>query len=193
MFTRTIVLFTFGVAAVLVGAAQTDAQPGKGKGKGGPDIEKLERDLRQLLEQVEEAKGALARAKEAGQPKGDKGKKGGFGGFPYGKGKGFDGKKGFEGKGKKGFEGKGEKLDRETITERYNYYKKLYDELPKESKKGKGFEGKGKGKFGPGKGFEGKKGPMPEPPSTSRSVEGRIDALIRELEELRREVRGKKK
>src|SRR5262249_22110892 len=125
MLRRTIALSAFGVAAVLFGASQTDAQPGKGKG-GGDDIQRLERDLERLLEQVDRTKADLARIKEAMQSKkdagGPKGKKG-FDGFKGFKGKGF-GPKGF---GPKGFEGKDQKLDPETVKERYEFYKKLYD------------------------------------------------------------------
>jgi outer membrane murein-binding lipoprotein Lpp len=240
MLTRTIVLFSFGVAAVLFGVSQTDAQPGKGFGKGpgaGADVKKLQSDLERLLEQVEATKAQLARAKE-----GTGGKKGGFEGkakfegkskkgFEKGKGKGgFEGKKGDmkkefgKGKGgdfkkkfepmkefaKKSFEGK--KLDPDTIKQRYEFYKKLYDELPRETRKGKGFEAKGKGGPGP-KRYEDRKkkteaapGPMPPIPfkggagkgpmgagSSGGSVEARIDRLIRELEQLRSEVRGGKK
>jgi hypothetical protein len=211
------VLFTLGLAAVLFGAAQTDAQPGKGKGPGkgpgaGADIERLERELERLLEQIQDTKAKLAQAREsAKKDDGQRGPKGQFGPKGKGFGKGFQGKGGFGGKGfgKKGFEGfkkfdpmkkfgkdgEKEKLDPETIRERYEYYKNLYDALPKG--KGKGFEAK------KGKGFDGKKKePMPEPKRKgdtgdakggSRSVEARIDALIRELEALRREVRGDKK
>lgn len=231
MLSRTMVLFTLGLAAVLFAAADTDAQPskspfGKGKGPGaGADVQKLQRDLDRLLEQVQDTKAKLARLKEAaGQKKGgfDRKGKGGFGpkgfdkgkgkGGEKGKGKGGDFKKKFEPKKQfgKGFEGK--KLDPDTIRQRYEFYKKLFDELPKTKGKGKGFEGKGpggpkgpgpkgfegKGKgpggpkgFGP-KGFEGKKpGPMGGGPGGS--VEARIDRLIRELEQLRSEVRGGKK
>jgi len=213
MLTRTIALFTFGLAALLVGAAQTDAQPGpkspfgKGPGKGpgpgpGSEIQKLEKDLERLMDQVQEAKATLARAKEAGKGKGAfEGKGKGKSGFD-GKGKGGDFKKKFEPKKEftkpgvppaDGAKGQG-KLDPETIKTRYEFYKKLYDELPKS--KSKGFEGKGG--FGP-KGFEGKKKePMPSTGKGSRGpgtggVEARIDRLIRELEELRSEVRGGKK
>ncbi len=227
MMTRTIALFSFGLAAVLFAASQTEAQPGKGgkgPGKGpaaGSDTQKLERDLERLLEQVKQTKADLARAKEAqGGKKGGfegKGKKGGFEGKDkkggdfkkkfepmkeFGKGKGFQGYKGFQGF--KGFEGKGPgaKLDPDTIRERYEFYKKLYDELPKSKGKGKGFEGKGKGKKTEttppapepkfkGKGKGGFGGGTPAAPS--RSVESRIDALIRELEALRSEVKGSKK
>ncbi len=222
MLTRTIVLFSFGVAAILFGVSQTEAQPGKGKGPGaGADVQKLERDLERLLDQVQATKAQLARAKETtggkkggfegkGRGKGGpdaKGKKDfekgkGKGGFEKGKGKGADFKKKLEpmkqfgkGPGGKGFEGK--KLDPDTIRQRYEFYKKLYDEVPKS----KGFERKGPGGpkgFGP-KGFEdkgpgGPKGPMTKGGGGSgSSVEARIDRLIRELDQLRSEVRGSKK
>ncbi|MBI1831661.1 MAG: hypothetical protein HYR84_09450 [Planctomycetes bacterium] len=213
MLTRTVTMFALGLAAVLFGAAQTDAQPGKGKGpfgKGpaagaGADIQKLERDLERLLEQVAEAKAKLAKAKE-GQGKG------GFGGKSFGKGgfgKGAFGKSDFfkkkdEPKKEAGKAGFGAKLDPATIREKYEYYKKLYDELPKETKKGKGFEGKGKGKgfdkkkettppAPEPKGKFGKGAPMPATGTPPRSVEARIDALMRELEWLRAEVRSSKK
>lgn len=218
MLTRTIALFAFGMAAVLVGADYLDAQPGKGKGPGkgpgpgaGSDIQKLERDLERLLEQVQATKAKLAKAKEAAGPKkGDfEGKKGfgkGFGGKGFGgKGKGFKGfDKKFESMKKFGKGGEaGAKLDPATIREKYEYYKKLHDALPKEKGKGferpKGFEKKGPPPFerkGPPKGFE-KKGPPPESKGEPRggdgSLESRIDRLIRELEALRNEVRGGKK
>ena len=222
MLNRTLALFTFGVAAMLFGASQSEAQPGKGdKGPGfDADVQKLQRDLERLIEQVKEAKAKLDRVqgnKEGFEGKGKKGfdkeaMKKKFEEFARNK-KGFDKegmKKKFEefakgkgGFGPKGFEGKkgpGAKLDPATITAKYEFYKKLYDELP--HGKGKGYEAKGKRGFGP-KGFEGKKGPggfNPKGPegrkgpdsSASRGVEARIDRLIRELEEIRSEVRKKR-
>jgi outer membrane murein-binding lipoprotein Lpp len=204
MLTRTIALFAFGLAAVLFGASQSEAQPGRGFGKGpkgpeaGSEVEKLEKDLNRLLEQVKEAQAHLARLKEGA------GKKGGF---EKGKGKGFEGWKGFEGKkgrdwkgsfggkGPGGFGPKGEKgppkMDADTIKQKYEYYKNLYEESQRGAKRGKG-------KGGP-KGFQ-KPEPTPATPSTkgrgfgggqgSSSVEARIDRLIRELEQLRSEVKG---
>ena len=235
MLTRTFVLFTFGIAAILYGASQSAAQPGKGKGKGygkgpeaGTDIERLEKDLQRLLEQVKKVQGDVARLKKSS---------GGRGGYEgRGKGRGFDWKKNFEpmkkeaGKGgydwKKKFEsmkkeaGKGKgpggfgpmgKMDSDTIKQKYEFYKKLYEE----SKASKGPGGpKGKGRFGPmgfdskkkeaappmpptppgkGKGPFGKGGPGSPGGPGSSSVEARLDRLIRELEELRSEVKGKKK
>src|SRR5271154_5717778 len=92
MLKRSIVLFSFGVAAVLFGVSQTDAQPGKG-GKDG-DIQRLEKDVAKLLETVKAISADLARIKEAGGEK-----------KPF-DGKGFEGKKGFGGFGRGGF-GKG--------------------------------------------------------------------------------------
>jgi hypothetical protein len=210
MLTRTVALFSFGLAAVLFGASQSEAQPGKGFGKGpkgaegGSEFQKLEKDLNRLLDQVKEAQAQLARLKESAGKKGgfekDKGKKG-FEGW----GKGPEGWKGFEGKGKKGFEGwgkggpggfgpKGEKaakLDPETIKERYEYYKKLYDESQRESNRGKG-KGGPKGGSRPDNMPPGK-GPGAVGGRGAPSVEARIDRLIRELEELRSEVKGGKK
>jgi hypothetical protein len=81
-------------------------------------------------------------------------------------------------------------MDPDTIKEKYEFYKKLYDELPKESAKAKEFPpfGKGKGFPGKGKGFEGKKESLAAGPS---SVEARLDRLTRELEDLRRELKKK--
>lgn len=198
MLKRSIVLFSFGVAAVLFGVTQTEAQPG-GKGpKVGTDIKKLENDLAQLLDQVKETQAKLAKAKEAGGDKKDFFKdKGGFGGG-FGKG-GFGGGKGGFGKGGFGGFGKGgpEKLDPDTIKERYEYYKKLYDELPKEKGKGKGkgFEGKGKGPDEKGKGKDGKgkdQGQKGEKGPSGGNIEARIDRLIGELEALRSELRNAK-
>ncbi|MBM3996544.1 MAG: hypothetical protein FJ303_20685 [Planctomycetes bacterium] len=223
MLTRTVAMFAFGVAAVLFGAAEIDAQQGKSKGPFGPgpgagsgsDVQKLERDLDRLLEQVAEAKARLAKAKESqAKPKSGFGGKGDFfknkAEFFKNKADFFKGKGNFFKKKdapKEAGKGPGEKLDPKTIRERYEYYKKLFDELPKETRKGKGFEGFGKG-FGKwfGKKSETKppapepkgkgKGPATPPPATggpSRSVEARIDALIRELEAIRAEVRSRKK
>ena len=61
MLKRSIVLFSFGVAAVLFGVSQTDAQPGKGGGKGGGgDIKKLESELNQILDLVKDIQAKLA-------------------------------------------------------------------------------------------------------------------------------------
>jgi hypothetical protein len=198
MLKRSVVLFSLGVAALLFGVAQTDAQPGKGA-KGGADIKKLEDDLAQLMDKVKDTKAKLDKAREGGDQKKDFGKQGfegkGFGGFGrggFGPGGFGKGKGGFGGFGGKGFEGKkgSEKLDPETVKERYEYYKKLYDELPKEKSKGDGkkgppFEGK------KGFPFEGKKG-FGGGPGGGGSVEARIDRLIRELEQLRSELNAKK-
>jgi hypothetical protein len=215
MMTRTIALFTLGLAAILFSATQTEAQPGKGKGgKGGPgggpdagasDIQRLERDLNRLLDQIKATQEDLARLKQASEKKSaETSDAKGKGGFEF-KGKGGPGMGGFGkggfgpgGKGKGGFGPMGEKgkLDPETIKERYEYYKKLYEESQREANRGKG-----KGKGGPrggqkpdttppakGKGFPGGSG-RPDS-SSSSSVEARIDRLIRELEQLRSEVRS---
>jgi outer membrane murein-binding lipoprotein Lpp len=218
MFTRTIALFSIGLAGVLFAASQTEAQPGRGSGKGpgaGADIQKLEKDLARLLEQVQETKDKIARAKEAGKGKGPRGF--GFGGF---------GPKGFEGK------GTGGKPDAATIKEKYELYKKLYEETQRDARKGKGGKGyEGKGKWGRSyegkkketapatpaskwkggwgtwsRSYEGKKKETAPPtPSSKRkgsaassggassSVEARIDRLIRELEQIRNEVKAKKR
>jgi hypothetical protein len=181
MLKRTIVLFSFGVAAVLFGVAQTEAQPGGKvpKFKGDEDLQKLAKDVAKLLEQVKDITADLARIK------GDAAKKG------------LEGKKGFGPGGPGGFGGFGkgpEKLDPDTIKQKYDFYKKLYDELPKE--KGKGYEGKygfgGRrgGYEGWRKAFEGNKGPEGKGPGGK--IEARIDRLIRELEELRSELRNAK-
>src|SRR5260370_31849646 len=75
MNTRTIALFSIGLAGVLFAASQTQAQPGKGSGKragADADIKKLEKDLEKLLEKVTETKAKIARVKEADKGKGGK-------------------------------------------------------------------------------------------------------------------------
>ena len=188
MLKRSIVLFSFGVAAVLFGVSQTDAQPGKGgKGKDG-DIKKLESDLAQILDLVKDVQAKLERIKEGGGEK---------------KGPGFEGKKGYGGFGKGGFGGYGkgmygkgpEKLDPATIKEKYEYYKKLYDDLPKPKGEGKkGFEGKKfefKFKGGENKG-SGSSSSSSGSSTTGSSVDARIDQMIRELQELRGELKKAK-
>jgi len=197
MFKRTFAVFALGAAAILFSAAQTDAQPqGKGGfGKGGfggfggkgpnPEVQKLEAEVSKLQEQVKDLEAKLEKAK-----------KGGFEGKGFGrdfaKGKGFEMKKPdfkkemakgeFPGFGKGGLA----KLDPATVKEKFEYYKKLYEESKSEPK-GKGPRDIGKGReFGKGKG----------PAGESGSVEARLDRLTRELEELRNEMRagkGKKK
>jgi hypothetical protein len=192
MFQRTLTLFVFGAAAVLCGATVTDAQPpGKGGfGKGGfgkgpgAEMQKLEAELSKLQEQVKDIQAQL-----------EKSKKGGFEGREFGKGKGKEFGKGKDFGMWKGFEKKKEdfkkemargehrgygwggfaKLDPATIKEKYEHYKKLYEESKAEPKgKGKaGFEGRGRG-----------------PGRESGSVEARLDRLTRELEELRSEIHG---
>lgn len=176
MLTRTIALFSLCVAAALFAASQTEAQPGKGKGGkgfgkgpfGGPDTKKLESEIDRLRAEIKELEAKLERTKETARPKspfegrgkgkGDFKKKDGkkemakapFGGKGWSKG-GFGKGWGGFGKGKEAF---GAKLSPELIKERYEYYKKLYEESQREARKGKG-RPKGKGGFGP-KGFEGK-------------------------------------
>jgi hypothetical protein len=190
MLQRTLAIFALGVAAMLFGASQTDAQPpGKGGfGKGGfgkgpgPDVQKLEEELDKLQEQVKDLQAKIERAKKGGPGGRDFGKggfgKGGFG-KDFGKGKRPDMKKegdkkemakgGFPGFGRGGF-------DSANVKEKFEYYKKLYEQSkaePKEKKEA-------------GKGRERER-------ESNNSVEARLDRLTRELEELRREVRGGEK
>ncbi|MBI2806191.1 MAG: hypothetical protein HYX68_14515 [Planctomycetes bacterium] len=158
MLTRTLFLFSLGVAAVLLAASQIEAQPGKGPkgfGKGGKgfgkgpkgagaDVKKLEADLERLLEQVKETKAKLAKAQGA---------TGGFGAKGKGKADFFKKKGGF---------GKGE-------FSKKDFFKKKKGGFGKEMAKpgfppfgGKKMEGFGKGK----KGF-GPKSPWGKPGSDS--------------------------
>lgn len=201
MLKRSIVLFSFGVAAFLFGVTQTDAQPG-GAGRGGKaEIKKIEEELAQLMDQIKDVQAKLARLSAAvagkkGDEKAKEEKKGfegrGFGGFgPGGFGPGGFGKGGFGpgGFGRGGFGGRGgpDGMSEEVIKERYEFYKKLYeeskskakDEAKKSGEQKQGFEFKFKFK-----GPEGKKG--------SGEIEARIDRLIRELEEIRSDMKGAK-
>lgn len=197
MLKRSIVLFSFGVAAFLFGVTQTDAQPGGGGRGGKAEIKKIEEELAQLMDQIKDVQAKLARlsaavAAKKGEEKGKEEKKGfeggrGFGGFgPGGFGKGGFGPGGF---GRGGFGGRGgpDGMSEEVIKERYEFYKKLYeeskskakDEAKKSGEQKQGFEFKFKFK-----GPEGKKG--------SGEIEARIDRLIRELEEIRSDMKGAK-
>ena len=200
MFTRRTGGFVCGLVVALLGASALSAQPGAGP---GPDLKRLEADLNKLRAQVQEAETNLQQAMDAANRKGPG--PGGFGGFPGGPGGPFGGKKGkgdfkgspgFEKKGGPG-EGKGpgfekkadpknkNKMDPDSIKEKYEFYKKLYDESKREKAKpagpafGRGFGG-WRGAF-PGKG----------PDAPARSIEARIDRLILELEELRYELKKK--
>ena len=188
MFARTLALFTFGVAAILFGASHSEAQPGKGdkdpgkekqedglEGKGKKDFNKD--DFKKKFEAMKDKKGF---DKDDFKKKIDAWKE-----MAKNKGPGGFGPRGFEGK------GPGAKLDRATITAKYEFYKKLYDNLPRD--KGKGYEAKRKGGYGnrPDAKRKGGSGKRPDA-SSSRSVEARIDRLIRELEEIRSEVRRKR-
>ena len=144
MNTRTIALFSIGLAGVLFAASQTQAQPGKGFGKragADADIKKLEKDLEKLLEQVQETKAKIARAKKETSPATSPSKwKGGWG--TWGK-----------------------------------YYEAMKKETapttPSRERKGRTGAGSSGG--------------------ASSSVEVRIDRLIRELEQIRNEVKAKKR
>jgi hypothetical protein len=186
MFSRAMLL-SYTVAAAFMLASFAPAQPpGKGpagKFKGGPpggDVKKLEEELHQLQKQVKEIEEKLAHAKEG-----------------FAKGKGGFGPKGFEMKFEKKVGGPkdfakakppvGEKLGAATIKERYEHYKKLYDALPKSAgeKTAGAWKGRGKGGFGFG-------GPWRKGPDEASSIEARLDRLIREVDELRKEIRKKK-
>ncbi len=179
MLKRSIVLFSFGVAAVLFGVSHTEAQPGKGP-KGGTDTKKLEKDVAQLLDAVKAIAADLARLKADSDKKS------------------VEGKKGFGPGGPGGFAKGPEKLDPATVKEKYEFYKKLYDALPAEKGKStsNGFEGKfggWRGGFGGGfgrGGIEFKKGPETKAPSGN--IEARLDHLIHELQELRGELKKSK-
>jgi outer membrane murein-binding lipoprotein Lpp len=176
MNTRTIALFSIGLAGVLFAASQTQAQPGKGFGKragADADIKKLETDLENLLEKVKETKAKIARAKEA-----DKGKGG------------------------KGYEGMG-KWKGGWATWARSYESKKKETAPATpASKWKG----GWGTWGKYYEAKGKETAPTTPPSdrkgrtgagssggASSSVEARIDRLIRELEQIRTELKAKKK
>ncbi len=193
MLKHTVATFTVALAGILLLGSRTPAQP-------GPDgVKKLEAELEKLRDQVKETEAKLAKAKEAAKGRGGFEGKGKFpfdgkGKFPFGDKKGFERGKGSFGKGgfgPKGFEFKkkeepkkeagkepavASKLDPATIREKYAFYKKLYDELPKDAPKG-GF----------GSGFKGK-GPFTKSPEAN-SVEARLDRLVRELEDLRRDLK----
>ena len=144
MNTRTIALFSIGLAGVLFAASQTQAQPGKGFGKragADADIKKLEKDLEKLLEQVQETKAKIARAKKETSPTPSASKwKGGWGTW----GKYYEAKK-----------------------------KETAPTTPSSERKGRTGAGSSGG--------------------ASSSVEVRIDRLIRELEQIRNEVKAKKR
>ena len=169
MLIRTAGIGALGLAIALFGASNVSAQG------PGSDLKKLEADLNKLREQVKEAEAKLARAKEAPGNRFE-GKKKGFDKGPPGfEKKGFD-KKDF-GKGFGGF-GKGPgKMDPDIIKTKYEFYKKLYGDSKRETARPSASP------FGTGKGPGGFGG--------SRSLEARIDRLIQELEELRKEVRRK--
>ncbi len=129
-------------------------------------------------------------------------------GKEFGKGKDFGKGKGEAGKGN-GFPfGGAPKLDPETIKSKYEFYKKLYEESRKGEKSksgpptfGRGF-GKGPG-FGKGFPFGGpmkkeatpptppakSKGPGTAAPSGTRELEGRIERIERQLEEIRNSLK----
>src|ERR1051325_741794 len=187
MLKHTIGIFAIGLACLLVLNSDSAAQPGKGK--GGPDaVKSLQAELEKLREQIKEVQAKLAKASTPGAEFGRGGcGRGGFGpgGFGPGKGDEFYKKGGGKAFGPAGKDGP--KMDPATVTERYEFYKKLYDALPKEKGKGKGFEGKGKGFEGKFKGFEGK-GKEKAGPGAS-SIDARLDRLMREIEDLRKELR----
>ena len=184
MLTRIVVGFAVGLAGLLFITSNTPAQPGKG---GGESIQKLEADLQKLRDALKAAEADLAKAKEQNGGRG-------FGGW----GRGFGGmdKKGFDKKGdffmkKDGFKKEFAKMNPDMIKERYEFYKKLYDELPKE--KAKGPPGPfGGGGFGPGGFGGGRPGGFSGPGAGPASIEARLDRLTRELEELRSELKKKK-
>jgi hypothetical protein len=199
MLTRTVAGFAVGLAGLLFITSKTPAQPGKG---GGDSIKKLEADLQKLRDTLKQAEADLAKAKATEQ--------GGRGYGGWGRGRGFGGmdKKDFDKKAdffmkKEGFKKEAGKMDPDTIKERYEFYKKLYDALPKEKAKGTpgggafgtapgGFGGgRPGGGFGPGGFGFGGGGPSTGSSSGSSSIEARLDRLMRELEELRKELKKK--
>ena len=172
MVARSVAGFAGGLACLLLIASSAPAQ-----GKGGGDaIKKLEADLQKLRDQIKQTEADLAKAKQQGRTpdfggwgwsRGGAGWSRGGGGF----GGGFGGYRG----GRPGFMKDDAKLDPATIKERYEHYKKLYEALPKGSPpgKGRGFERPG----GPGAG--------------SASLESRVERMMRELEDLRKELKKK--
>ena len=191
MLKPTLGLLAIGLAVALLGAAATPAQG------PGPDLKRLAADLDKLRDQLKDVEAKLANAKEMAARKGP------FEGKGFGKGDFFKKKVEF---GKPGFLPFGEKkgfvkMDPDMIKSKYEFYKKLYEDSKKETAKPAGPPfAKGKAGFGP-KGFDGKKkeAGTPTPPSVGKgpgdpsrgSVEARIDRLIRELEELRNDVKKK--
>jgi len=171
MNTRTIALFSIGLAGVLFAASQTQAQPGKGFGKragADADIKKLEKDLEKLLEQVQETKAKIVRAKKESSPATSASTwKGGWGTWS------------------RSYEGKKKEPAPATPASKWKggwgtwgkYYeakkKETAPTTPSSERKGRTGAGSSGG--------------------ASSSVEVRIDRLIRELEQIRNEVKAKKR
>jgi outer membrane murein-binding lipoprotein Lpp len=171
MNTRTIALFSIGLACLLFAASQTQAQPGKGFGKragANADIKKLEKDLEKLLEQVQETKAKIARAKKETSPTPSASKwKGGWGTW----GKYYEAKKKETPPATPASKRKGG----------WGTWGKYYEAKKKETAPTTPSSGR-KGRTGAGSSG-----------GASNSVEARIDRLIRELEQIRSEVKAKKR
>ncbi len=180
-------------AAALVFGSQATAQPPK------PDVKKLESELEKLREQTKELESKLKKAKEPGGPKGPP-----FGRPPFGKfdpAKAKEMKEAFEKKMAEGdkkapfgkFDPAKAKEFREMWEKRMADYRKKADADKKgPEKKGPPSFGKGKGwgPGGPGRGGPGRGGFRP---GGTPSIEGRIDRIVRDLEELKKELKSKDK
>ena len=167
MNTRTIGLFSIGLACLLFAASQTQAQPGKRAGAGA-DIKKLEKDLEKLLEQVEETKAKIASAKKEASPAASASKwKGGWGAWG------------------RYYEAKNKESAPSTPASKWKggwgAWGKYYEAKKKETAPATPSSER-KGRSGAG-----------STGGASSSVEARIDHLIRELEQIRNEMKAKKK
>lgn len=217
MLHRTVALFAVAVALAL-GVSDSSAQPGKGGfgGKGGGGAKQLEAEITQLREKVKELEAKLSKTEGGSKKKDEKGPPP-FAGGPFGKGGwGFGPGKGF-GPGA----GPLANLDPEKLKRVLQIYELAYGTPKDDGKKGESKKGdfkkgdfkkgdfkrgdfkKGdfKKEFGKDKKPETGKAPMPPfgkgkgkgpgAPAASGSVESRIERLIGELEQLRRELKKK--
>ena len=176
MFTR-IALFSIGLAGLLyVGASSTAAQTPE----TSREVVVVDAD-QDSAEQPQKKDGDKKKGFDKGSfKKGGPGGKGGKGGFPGGGKKGF---KGPEGAKKGGFPGgKG------------GFKKGGPGGFPGKGFPGKGFPGKGfSKKEGVGQDSKAPAGDAKLEGDAADRVEARLDRLVKELEALRSELRGKKK
>jgi hypothetical protein len=189
MFHRKIALFVLAVGVLVFSGADSSAQfggKGKGGGKGPP---RQDAEIERLREQIKELEAKLAKSHAGDAKKDEKGPPpfaGGFGKGPggFGKGPGGFGPGGF-GPGKP-FPGAPANFDPEKMKKVLQLYELLYGDDKKDTEKAPGKKEDFRKEFGPP---FGKKGPTP--PTAPGSVEARIDRLIGELEQLRRELKKK--